>query len=82
MQQKALEAYNKTSALQKKLIAKYTKLRQEKRKRRNDNVTPRNLNFNTTKPKSKHMPEAYVDHNGKEVMPEVDGLRILCFRGL
>jgi hypothetical protein len=39
-----------------------------KRKRHSDNVTPRNLNFNTTKPKSKYMPDAYVDHNGQEVM--------------
>jgi uncharacterized membrane-anchored protein YhcB (DUF1043 family) len=77
MQQKALEAYNQTSVLQKKLIAEYTELQQQKRKRRSDNVTPRNLDFNTTKPKSKHMPEAYVDHNGQEVMTTPkDNLRL------
>jgi hypothetical protein len=78
MQEKALEAYNQTSALQKKLIAEYTELQKEKRKKRSDNATPRNLNFNTTtKPMSKHVPEAYVDHNGQEVMTTPkDNLRL------
>jgi hypothetical protein len=57
MQKRAFDVYHQTTALQKMLIAEYAELQEKKKKRRSDNVTPRNLDFaTTTKPKSTHLP--------------------------
>jgi hypothetical protein len=49
-------------------MAEYKEVHEQKKKRHSDNITPRNLNFDTTHPKPKNNHDWYVDKNGHEMM--------------